>query len=357
LLGNHIDYNGGPVLAAAIDRAAVALVKASSGDLVSFVFPDVDGGVQAVTTSALGDWRATGGHPDPLDYARGVIAAGLSAGTPIRNGAQVAIAGDVPLGFGISSSAALCVVLGLALFEPAPRGRTLVLRAQEGEVRAGTPCGTMDQSASVGGNVILYDGATTTWESITPDLDGYAFAVCDSGVSRHLASSSYPVRVKESHRALALINEQLGSAYGNLAEIPSDCLASTTLPAPLDRRVRHVISETARVQAGAAAMRAGDWVRFGALMSESGTSSAMDYEISHPRVEEMVAIAKAVDGVVGARMMGGGEGGAALVLLSTHAVPDLRLALRHGYYGRHGSATPEPVQVFGFADGAGYLPI
>jgi len=107
-----------------------------------------------------------------------------------------------------------------------------------------------------------------------------------------------------------------------------------------------------------AAMATGDWETFGALMTASGRSSATDYEISHPIVEELVAEALEADGVLGARMMGGGEGGTALVLLPRTAVAPLIERLKRGFYARHGSGDGSaPVHVFGFAPGAQVAPI
>ena len=125
----------------------------------------------------------------------------------------------------------------------------------------------------------------------------------------------------------------------------------------LAQRTRHVVAETARVHEGREAMIAGDWARFGRLMTASGRSSATLYEISHPRVEELVADALGVDGVLGARMMGGGEGGAALILLPREAVPALERTLGSGYFQRHGMADREGlIHACAFAPGAATLP-
>ena len=105
----------------------------------------------------------------------------------------------------------------------------------------------------------------------------------------------------------------------------------------LTRRVQHVVSEVQRVREGRAAAEAGDWTRFGELMTESGRSSSLDYEISHPLVDELVAEILAVDGVLGARMMGGGEGGPALALVHADAIPELRARLTAGYFQRQES--------------------
>lgn len=339
LLGNHVDYNGGQVLAAAIDRDVVCLSSGGirEGEIVA-VFADRNPS-QAflMRPAALGDWRIPGGSARAADYLRGVIATGRARGIPMRTGVRLAIAGDVPIGFGLSSSAALCVALTLTLHADDPAPMELVRRAQEAEHRAGTPCGTMDQSASVAGNVILFEGASLSFKHLQPNLGPYAFAVADSGVSRSLSTSSYSTRVDESNQAVAQISRQLGRSLpslGALAESDLQNVANLLDPILL-KRARHIVSEVARVRAGVTALRANDWPAFGTLMNESGQSSAFDYEISHPRVEELVSEALGVPGVLGARMMGGGEGGTALILLARDAFPTLVQRLGEGFYQRH----------------------
>lgn len=366
LLGNHVDYNGGPVLAAAIDRFIVVAVGKESGRGQTLRVIAADAPDEAMATldaAALAGWR-NASQPQSLDYVRGLLA-GLQ--TPERSAlrsrlpASIAIAGDVPIGFGVSSSAALCVSLALALADGFSGPEEIVLLAQEAEHRAGTPCGTMDQSASVSGGVIAFDGATLGVERLSPSLGDLVFAVADSGVKRSLSTSSYPLRVAESRQALELARKQLGVAIPHLAAITQEQLDALyrddALPEPLLRRVRHVVEETARVAEGRAAMVAGDWTRFGQLMSASGHSSATLYEISHPRVEELVAEALTVEGTLGARMMGGGEGGAALVLIARDAVPRLEQTLRSGYYARYGMADRDGlIHICAFAPGATYIP-
>ncbi len=362
LLGNHLDYNGGPVLAAAIDRAVVVLATNAEADAVRVVAADAAEDQPAVSTidvRSLADWRLEDRAAGTFDYVRGVVAAILARPLLRLRPADIAFAGDVPIGFGVSSSAALCVGLGLALTEPVPEPRELVLLAQEAEHRVGAPVGTMDQSASVAGGVIRFDGATLAVERLTPDLGDLVFAVADSGVKRSLSTSSYPTRVTESKRALGIAREILGAELPSLAAISLEQLAVLTgldfdvMPAHLIGRVRHVVTETERVRQGVEALRAADWSRFGRLMIESGRSSATDYAISHPRVEDLVGEALAVGGVLGARMMGGGEGGTALVLLPRQRVPALEEALRAGYYSRHGmTARDDLIYICAFADGA-----
>jgi galactokinase len=368
LLGNHLDYNGGPVLAAAIDRFVVVAVatESDSEQTVQAIATDApDEMVATLDARTLAGWRNASPPPESLDYVRGLLA-GLQA--PERSSlrprlpASIAIAGDVPIGFGVSSSAALCVSLALALADGFSGPEELVLLAQEAEHRAGTPCGTMDQSASVSGGVIAFDGATLAVERLSPSLGDLVFAVADSGVERSLSTSSYPLRVAESRQAMELARRQLGVTVPHLAAITQGQLDALeragTLPEPLLKRVRHVVEETGRVGEGRAAMVTGDWTRFGRLMSASGRSSASLYEISHPRVEQLVAEALTVEGTLGARMMGGGEGGSVLVLLSRDAVPRLEETLRSGYYARYGMADRDGlIHICAFAPGASYIPI
>ena len=361
LLGNHVDYNGGPVLAAAIHRFIVIAASPEPGDtgMVRAIAADAPDEPMAVLEEKdLAGWRNLALPPRPSDYVRGLLASLQERPTlKPRLPSSLAIAGDVPIGFGVSSSAALCVGLALALAEGFEGPEAIVLLAQEAEHRAGTPCGTMDQSASVAGGVIAFDAATLGVERLSPTLGDLVFAVVDSGVDRSLSASAYPRRVEESREALERARRALGTEIPHLAALTatqlSDLEKQGALPDPLGKRARHVVEETARVTTGRAAMIAGDWRRFGRLMTESGRSSANLYDISHPRVEELVAEALQCEGVLGARMMGGGEGGSALILLPRKAVARLEASLRGSYYARHGMADRDGLlHTCGFAPGA-----
>lgn len=341
LIGNHLDYNGGPVLAAAIDREVIALRQTHHGNgPVSVTLADINGQPSTFLSSDLTDWSNPEDAIQPPDYVRAVLAALLGRGHQLTDGAEVVVAGNLPLGLGVSSSAALCVALSLALSETELSKPELVLTAQEAEHRAGTPCGTMDQSASVAGGVIRFDGATLGVQKLDPDLGKFTFVIVDSGVDRSLGSSAYPNRVAESQRALDLANAALSEPLPSLAAMTSQQLAlladDGVLAGDLLRRTRHVVSEVERVSEAERAMEAADWPRFGALMTASGRSSAGDYDISHPRVEELVAEILDVSSVLGARMMGGGGGGSVLALVDEEAVADLERRLATGYLKRYG---------------------
>jgi galactokinase len=218
----------------------------------------------------------------------------------------------------------------------------------------------MDQSASAAGGVIAFDGSTLAVERLSPSLDDLVFVVADSGVDRSLSTSSYATRVAESRQALDLARQALNVDIPHLAAVTEEQMVTLdrlqALPEPLSLRARHVVEETTRVKAGREAMVEGDWSRFGQLMTASGRSSATLYKISHPDGEELVADALQVDGVLGARMMGGGEGGTALVLLPRSAVPRLDASLKSGYYRRRAMENHEElIHVCAFAPGAAAL--
>jgi galactokinase len=358
LLGNHLDYNGGPVLAAAIDRFVVAAVGFDSPAADNWLLAADE---QDPAKQLLGDPSTSpSSPPQTADYVRGVIAELAARGEPPLDGAAIAIAGDVPLGFGVSSSAALCVSLTLALSGRRPDDREVVLIAQAAEHRAGSPCGTMDQSASMAGGVIDFDGASLEAAALAPQLGDYVFAVADSGVSRSLGTSSYPARVAECHEALAIARRAVDPGIPNLAAVVPEQLSQledmSALTPTLARRVRHVVEETERVARGRTAVTEADWETFGELMTESGRSSATLYEISHPEVEDLVALALRQPGVLGARMMGGGEGGAVLTLLRRDAVDSFTAGLRARFYQQRGRADEAGlVHICAFAPGAAVI--
>ncbi|HYI25015.1 MAG TPA: galactokinase family protein [Thermomicrobiales bacterium] len=361
LLGNHVDYNGGLVLAGAVDRVlAIASDPNGSPRLVQLVAGDVSSEVLSLEIESRRDWRRQLGESGgPASYTSGVIAALLAHGHPVNDGMRLAITGSVPLGFGMSSSAALCVALVLTLGGGDIGDREIVTLAREAEHRRGSPVGAMDQSASVAGGIILFDGATTSSTPIHPELGDLVFAVADSGVEHELSTSSYPRRVEESAEALRVLRQAAFPELGSLGQLsPADWTTSRErdvdgLTSTLRKRVDHVVSEVDRVRDGVSAVERSDWAAFGALMTASGHSSNVNYEISHPLVEELVARMNALDGVLGARMMGGGEGGPALALMHRDAVPDVRAVLERDFFQRHVSHLEgDRLQACAFGPGA-----
>lgn len=352
ILGNHVDYNGGPVLAAAIDRATVVL--SDSSPQTEMLFADIDPAhPRAYQVDSPERQRSGLGTPEPLDFALGVLARAHERGRSVRTGRSVVVT-SIPIGSGMSSSAALSIALTLAMTVDPPHGVELIYDAQFAENWCGVPCGTMDQSASVIGQVIRFDGPEGS-SQIAPDLGDFGFVVVDSRVPRTLGTSSYPLRVRECAEAVSLVRERSGRQIAHLAELDSRDLARIEqgefgdFPHHLIARTRHVVTEVDRVAKGEEAMRRQDWHAFGRLMTQSGGSSAGDYAISHPDVESLVAVMRSVPGVVGARMMGGGEGGAVLGLLRRDSLGALQQTVAEFFGDLRPDASIRPLT---FAPGA-----
>ena len=357
LLGNHVDYNGGQVLAGAIDRVIQAIAgESNSRDTVRLFAPDVDDEIASIVVEhpAIDDSSPT----TPADYLAGIIQALHEARVPIRGGQDIVVSGDVPVGFGMSSSAALCISLTLLLADTALDPDAIVRIARHAEHLNGAPVGAMDQSASVAGGIILFDGATNGIEQLSPDLGEWVFAVANSGVYHALSSSQYPQRVRESEEALSIIRRIAGDEIPALGALSLQQWDNVRRKAPeeltesLHRRVEHVVTEVARVQEGVNAVRENDWRHFGELMTASGQSSATVYEISHPEVEELVEVLLSEPGVLGARMMGGGEGGPALSLLHRDVVETVREALDNTFFGPRNMDASAAFEVCRFGPGA-----
>lgn len=361
LLGNHVDYNGGLVLAGAIDRVvAVAAGGATRQGRIELVAGDISVQSAHFDVEAARDWHGDAEGIGPVEYATGVVAALLDRGLPVRAGLQLSLAGDIPIGFGMSSSAGLCVALVMTLADTSLDTRDVVFIAREAEHRCGNPVGAMDQSASVAGGVILFDGRTITYEAMEPDLGDYVFAVADSGISHALGESSYATRVQESQEAVTWLRNHAAPGLDSLGDLTPDQWREISgnqqpdgLPPVLRRRVEHAVSEIERVRQGVDAIERSDWPAFGRLMNESGESSDRNYEISHPIVEELVGQLRGLDGVAGARMMGGGEGGPALALIRQEALPHVAEALEHGFFRhRRSHLHGDRLQVCVFGPGA-----
>ena len=211
LLGNHVDYNGGLVLAAAVEQHIVMAID-TGGEAGTIALLPSDVGSQVITLdlAADADWRNDGKPTGPAEYACGVLAALAQAAIPAQDGLRVAIAGNVPLGYGMSSSAALCVGYVLAFTDIELDSGQVVNLAREAEHRSGSPVGAMDQSASIAGGIILFDGRDTSFMAMEPNLGSLVFVVADSGVSHAIGTSSYPRRVEESAEALRILQRDLG---------------------------------------------------------------------------------------------------------------------------------------------------
>jgi galactokinase len=324
LIGEHTDYNGGFVLPCAIDRRIAVAVGAGEGALYSADFDQ---------TRQIDDKDSSW-----ADYPRGVAWAIGEAAHEI-GGFRAAFAGDVPLGSGLSSSAAIEAATALALdvFFGLGVGRTdLALACQRAEndyVGVGT--GIMDQYASLlceAGAALLVDCRSLDAESVPLDLQaaGLALIVCDTRVERGLADTGYNDRRATCERAASMLGvEELRDA----TEGDLDLLSGAEL-----KRARHVISENARVLEAVEALRDRDFEEFGRLMYASHASLRDDYEVSTRELDTFVEIAKE-HGARGARLTGAGFGGCAIALVPEGETAALTQACEQAFTG-HGFEEP-----------------
>jgi galactokinase len=309
LLGEHTDYNGGPVLPLALERRTwVAAGPAPVWEAVSAL----DG---ALPTRIDPD-RMPGGHWTA--YTAGVIRALTRAGLA-PSGARLAVVSTVPVGAGLSSSAALTVATARALaalagHRPSPAGLIeLAFRAEHDEV--GVRCGRMDQTISVmarAGHALLFETGPGTVTQVP--MPGRIWLL-ETGVSHRLAGGEFNARRRECEEALRLAREQ-GLSAETLAQISPPELATLerTLPAPWIRRLRHVVRETARTRSAAAALTRGNLKALGRLLVEGHESLRQDFQSSCPEADLLVESAVGL-GAYGARLTGAGWGGAVIALL------------------------------------------
>jgi len=322
LLGEHTDYNDGFVLPIAIPRRTQVGLRARH-----------DREVRAFTTAfaetagyELGAETASHTWSDYVKgVTRGLAQAGLSPG-----GFEAAFVSDVPAGAGLASSAALSVALlrGLRqLFGLALDDRTLAGVARWGENNVvGAPVGILDPMAchlADSGAALFLDTRSLAFERL-PLPPALELLVVDSGVPHAHATGGYQQRRRDCEEAARLL------AVPALRDLGADDPRWKALPAPLDRRVRHVVTENARVQAAAAALRAGDAAALGRLFDASHASQRDDFEVSHPAVDELVSRARADRDVLGARLTGGGFGGSMVALVKRGAAARVGAATAHG---------------------------
>jgi len=333
LIGEHTDYNDGFVLPMATTQSTWVAAAARA-----------DGRLRAVSLPLDAEFAVDLGPVGPLElrgwaaYVAGVAVALRERGIAIP-GADLLIDSDVPVGGGLSSSAALELAALLALVELAGSRMESVAAAdlaRQVEHRfARVPCGIMDQYASMLGRAdtaLLLDCRTQRWEHIPLLLGDYVVVVVDSGVRHDLAAGEYARRQAECRRAVELLRARHPQvrALRDATEAMVTELAREA-EAPVAARARHVVTENARTLAAADALRRGDLARLGQLMLESHRSLQRDYEVSVPALDRLVEIAGRVEGVLGARLTGGGFGGCIVALVHRDALARLREALRRDY--------------------------
>lgn len=341
LIGEHTDYNDGFVLPIAIDREVVVAARpAAAGQtrLISVNYGDT--GQFDPQTVAPGVALA---GPDWLRYPAGVAWSLREAGQPVP-AIDGVIYGDVPLGAGMSSSAAIEVAMAMLLTRLAERplpGPELALLCQRAENRyAGVQCGIMDQFISRLGardQALLIDCRSLDYRLVPLNLPGTSLLVCNTNVQRGLVDSEYNRRRAECSQAVERLQQRWPTITA-LRDVTRAQLqqAEADLPPSVYQRARHVISENDRTLAAVAALTAGDLERLGYLLNDSHDSLRDDFQVSCRELDTLVELCRADPGTYGARMTGGGFGGCMIALVETSALERIEATIQREYPLRTG---------------------
>lgn len=299
IIGDHTDYTGGLCLPMAIDLATTMEVT-PGGDMVELISADEP--EPASVAIRVAEDNIVSLNPYWARYVAGVV----SVVQP-TSGLVGRVSTTIPMGAGLSSSAAFEVALALALgFRGTPFDIALACQRAE-QLATGVPTGILDQLASAAGrkgHAMILDCHDQTL-SYVPMPDAVDIVVIHSGQERHLAASGYTARVEECRAAEKEIGPLRSAALSATDAIRDRVVA---------RRARHVITENQRVRDFAAAMAASNFSGAGSIMTDSHRSLRDDYESSHPVVDQLVDSLLSRRGVLGARITGGGFGGCVVVL-------------------------------------------
>ncbi len=335
LIGDHTDYNDGFVLPIAIDREIQMAARQRNDRIVRVVALDFGGARSEFSLDSI--------QSDPQrawsNYIRGV-ARSLQQRIPNLIGADLLIHGNVPIGSGLSSSAALEVCAALAFQAIGKFGIERIELArlcQQAENEfVGVQSGIMDQVASLlarEGHALLIDCGDLTFEYVSLPR-GAAIVVCDTMKRRGLIDSEYNARRNECQEAARLLGVK------SLRQVSASDFtrAEKDLPPSISRRARHVIAENDRVLQATQAAKQNDLRAFGALMNQSHVSLRDDFQVSCAELDTMVELARKQSGCFGARLTGAGFGGCTVNLVEEVAVPEFVEAVTQEYAARVGIA-------------------
>ncbi|MGZ9584819.1 galactokinase [Paenibacillus marinisediminis] len=340
LIGEHIDYNGGWVLPAALQIGTTLLIRPRQDQkirLVSLQFSErAEANCDELPATKSGVWS---------DYVFGVLDEMKKANMPIRRGYDVLVSGNIPNGAGLSSSASLEVVAGYAFItmEGYEIERTaLALLAQRAENRyVGVNSGIMDQFAVAQGkqdHAIMLDCDSLQYRLVPFRIHGYKLVIGNTNKRRGLVDSKYNERRSQCEQALTALQLHI-DGLEHLAQLsPEQFEEAKHLISDevVRQRAEHVVYENKRVEQSLQALEAGELLTFGKLMIASHESLRDLYEVSCTELDIMVEEALAVDGTIGSRMTGAGFGGCTVSLVAEEAVETFIAAVGSRYKERTG---------------------
>jgi len=340
LVGAHLDYNGGDVLPMAVDRGVCAAINLRDDGRIRLRSLD-----QALALDL--DAEAVGERADPsygwAGYVLGVWH-GFYQKIGRRDGFDLVVGADLPMASGLSSSAAIEVVMAVALdalYGSSLDRQQLALIAHRAENDyVGLRCGIMDQFASalaLPGHVLLLHCAGPRYERVPFDPYACEVLVMDTKKPRQLGGTGFNDRVAQCSEAHAVLREKVRD-LPYLANYSVEDLFAVegTMGELLFRRARHVVTEMGRIAKGVDALREGDYRELGRQLDGSHRSTASDYEVSCDELDSITDAAREVDGVFGARLTGAGFGGCAIALIQPGSADEVVARVGSAFYRRFG---------------------
>ncbi|WP_026951063.1 galactokinase [Algoriphagus mannitolivorans] len=332
LIGEHTDYQEGFVFPAAVDFGIYIGIQKNSQKLCRLYSMDFDQEYSFeldYISPKKGHWAT---------YVMGMCALLQQSGYKLE-GFDLLIGGNIPVGSGLSSSAALSVAIGTAisgLFELGIPKKNIALYAQKAEhLFAGVNCGIMDpytSSFGAEGKALLLDCRTNTHQEVSVDLQEFSLILANSKVKHSLADSAYNKRREACEESVRILQAHF-PGIKTLRDIPESDLVKveSLIPNYLFPKAKHVITECKRVLEAAHALSIGDLATFGKLLNDSHQSLSKDYEVSCAELDFLAEKAQCLDFVLGSRMMGGGFGGCTINLVKTSELESFKTILSEGY--------------------------
>lgn len=345
LIGEHTDYNDGFVLPAAVDLGSYFAV--ASNGINKFRFHSFNlNDYYETSVDAFGKSKKRWAN-----YLLGVIAQFSKTGK-IVNGFDCVFGGDLPMGAGMSSSASLETGLAFAIDSLEQYGFStfdLVKFSQKAEHEyAGVQCGIMDQFAVMHGKtnqVIKLDCRSLDYEYFPFEMEDQILILVNTGVKHSLAASEYNKRRQECEAGVSLL-QKTNPEIGSLRDVSLDLIHSRKddFDPVAYNRCSYVVEENLRVEKSCEALARGDFEEFGKLMFASHEGLKNDYEVSCTELDNLVELAKRVDGVLGSRMMGGGFGGCTINLVKKSAIEQFEKTMKENYKTPDGGS-PEIIKI------------
>ncbi len=324
-IGNHTDYNGGEVLGAAIDRYVTARLAPRNDRTIRLHSSHAT----EIVTSSLDEIKPLAGEDSWANYPLGVLQCIIDAGAQIPSGFDMGFTSDLPTGAGLSSSAAIELatleLLNVWTSQNLDKKQKVMLAQKAENEFVGVPCGILDQAVSCFGKqnqLVHIDCASQSFDNV-PMPEGCHFWIFNTNEKHSLVDSLYAERHRECREALKYC-QQHQPELQNLADASEALLQKALQSQPeLLKRARHVVTENRRVRETMEALKAGDLRQVGKLLLASHESSRTDFENSTPALDSWVEALSDAPYVYGARLTGGGFGGAVMAFTAPEFSQDL----------------------------------